>query len=308
MDFLTHGITGVLAARTLPGGHQRSFMIATLIGALAPDLDAVGKLWDPMAPITVHRIATHSFFGGAIVALVVAGLIWHFSHENFARLFGGAYLGVLSHAALDLLTPFGTAILWPLSDRRFALPQHHVIDPIFSTIALTFLIASFKSKERRTSLARIGLTGITLYVLVTAAYQRMAVSSWHGLMESQGIKPIRSAVIPLFPGPFRWLGVAEADQEFYQQPFWLYGSSPGPSIVFAKTKEDLGYAQQLKAVQLFLNFARFPWSRAWSSGTFRIVEYRDLAFADHPLGGPLALQIWLDESGSIRKMELGHRF
>jgi len=311
MDFLTHGITGVLAARTLPGGHQRSIMIAALIGALAPDLDAVGKLWDPMAPITVHRIATHSFFGGAIVALVVAGLIWHFSHENFARLFGGAYLGVLSHVALDLLTPFGTAILWPLSDRRLARPQHHVIDPIFSTIALTFLIASFKSKERRTSLARIGLTGITLYVLVTAAYQRMAVSSWHGLMESQGIKPIRSAVIPLFPGPFRWLGVSETEKGFYQRSFWIYGSNTNPPQFFSKTNTDLRDLEQLREVQVFLSFARFPWKQEVYDRGLRLVEYRDLAFADHPLGilgGPLSLRMWIDESNSVRKVEFGHRF
>lgn len=48
-----------------------------------------------------------------------------------------------------------------------------------------------------------------------------------------------------------------------------------------------------------------------TDGTFRIVEYRDLAFADHPLGvlgGPLSLRIWVDESDSVRKVELGHLF
>jgi membrane-bound metal-dependent hydrolase YbcI (DUF457 family) len=308
MDIVTHGITGILVSLAVPSGHKASVMAAGLIGALAPDLDAIARLWDPMSAITVHRTATHSILGGGIVALAVAGLMWAFRHESFLLLFGGAYLGVLSHAALDLLTPFGTAILWPLSDRRFALSRHHVIDPIFSTIVLTFLIASFKSKQRRTFLARMGLTGIMLYVVVTGAYQRMAVSRWHGLMESHGITPIRSAVIPLFPGPFRWLGVAETDQQFYQQTFWLYRSTPEPPVVFAKTKKDIGHTQQLKSVQHFLNFARFPWKREFREGSYRVIEYRDLAFADHPLGGPLSLQIWTDESGNVIKVEFGHRF
>jgi membrane-bound metal-dependent hydrolase YbcI (DUF457 family) len=81
-------------------------MAAGLIGALAPDLDAVARLWDPMAAVTVHRIGTHSFLGGAIIALALAGFIWRFSQQNFLHLFGVAYLRVLSHTGLDLLTPF----------------------------------------------------------------------------------------------------------------------------------------------------------------------------------------------------------
>lgn len=70
MDIVTHGITGVLVSRALPSGSKGSMMAAGLIGALAPDVDAVARLWDPMAAITVHRIATHSFLGGVVIAAV----------------------------------------------------------------------------------------------------------------------------------------------------------------------------------------------------------------------------------------------
>jgi len=46
-------------------------MAAGLIGALAPDLDVIARLWDPMAAVTVHRTATHSFLGGAVIAVLV---------------------------------------------------------------------------------------------------------------------------------------------------------------------------------------------------------------------------------------------
>ncbi|MFQ5904339.1 MAG: metal-dependent hydrolase [Candidatus Binatia bacterium] len=311
MDIVTHGMMGVLIARTIPTGHRRSMITAALIGALAPDLDAAARLWNPIAAITVHRTATHSLLGGGIVAMVVAGLMRGVSRESFLRLFGVTYLGILSHIGLDLLTSFGTAILWPLTDRRFALAQHYVVDPIFTALILAFLIATFRPKGIRTSLTRISLAGIVLYVLVTGAHQWNAFSRWQGIMESQGIRPIRSIIIPLFPGPFRWLGVSETEEAFYQQSFWLYGSDPGPLRLFSKTNEDLGEMERLKEVKLFLNFARFPWSHIWSEGSFRIVEYRDLAFADHPLGvlgGPLSLRVWVDESGSVRKVELGHLF
>ncbi len=283
-------------------------MAAGLIGALAPDLDVIARLWDSMAAVAVHRTATHSFLDGVTIAVVVAGLMWRFSHQNFLRLLGVAYLGVLSHIGLDLLTPFGTAILWPLTDRRFALAQHYLIDPIFTILALGFLVASFRLKHRRVSLASTGLLAIGLYVVITAAVQRAAFIRWQEFMELQGIVPTRSAILPLFPGPFRWLGVSETEKGFYQQSFRLYGWNTNAPQFFSKTNADLRDLERLREVQVFLGFARFPWKQESYDRGLRLVEYRDLAFADHPLGGPLALRIWLDESASIRKMELGHRF
>lgn len=308
MDIVTHGITGVLISRALPGGSKGSMMAAAIIGGLAPDLDTVARLWDPMAAITVHRIATHSLLGGVLIAGLVAGLVWSFGRESFVRLFGFAYLSLLSHIGSDLLTSFGTAILWPITYRRFALAQHYIIDPIFSVIVLTFLITTFRFKKRGTLLARIGLVGVVLYVLATGVHHWTAVARWQALMDAQGIRPIRSAVLPLFPGPFRWLGVSETEKGFYQQSFRLYGSKNETPHFFPKTSEDLRDLEQLREVKVFLSFARFPWKRKLYDRGLRLVEYRDLAFADHPLGGPLSLRIWLYESGSVKRMELGHRF
>jgi len=308
MDIVTHGITGILFARAVPNGDRRPLMATGLIGALAPDLDVIARLWDPMAAITVHRTATHSFLGGAVIAVVVAGIVWGFRRGNFFHLFGFAYLGLLSHIGSDLLTSFGTAILWPLTDRRFALAQHYLIDPIFTILALAFLAASFRLKQRRVSLASTGLLAIGLYAVITGAVQRTAFIRWQEFMELKGILPTRSAVLPLFPGPFRWLGVSETEKGFYQQSFWLYGSNVNAPHFFSKTNADLRDLERLREVQVFLRFARLPWKHELYERGLRVVEYRDLAFADHPLGGPLALRIWLDESGSIRKMELGHRF
>jgi hypothetical protein len=149
---------------------------------------------------------------------------------------------------------------------------------------------------------------VALYVLTTGALKWIAVSRWQALSDLHGIRPVRSVVLPLFPGPFRWLGVSETEEGFYQQSFRLYGSNTNTPHFFPKTKADLRDLEKLKEVQVFLSFARFPWKQESYDRGLRLVEYRDLAFADHPLGGPLALRIWLNESGSVRKMELGHRF
>jgi len=311
MDIVTHGITGFLVSRAVPSGHKASVMAAGFIGALAPDLDAIARLWDPMAAITVHRAATHSFLGGAVIAAVVAGLAWGLGRNSFFQLFGFAYLGLLSHIGLDLLTSFGTAIFWPLTDRRFALAQHYLIDPIFTILALGFLVASFRLNHRRISLATAGLLAIGLYVVITAAVQRTAFIRWQEFMDLQGILPTRAAVLPLFPGPFRWLGVSETEKGFYQQSFRLYGSNTNTPHFFSKTNVELRDLERLREVQVFLGFARFLWKREVYDRGLRLVEYRELAFADHPLGilgGSLSLRIWIDDANSVRKVEFGHRF
>lgn len=311
MDIVTHGITGLLVSRAQRNGDRSSLMMAGLIGALTPDLDAIAGLWDPMAAVTVHRTATHSFLGGAVIAVLVAGLVWGFRRQNFARLFCFAYLGLLSHIGLDFLTSFGTAFLWPLSDRRFALAQHYLIDPIFTIIALGFLVAGLRLKQRRVSLANTGLLAIGLYVVITAAVQHAAFNRWQQFVQLQGILPTRSTVVPLFPGPFRWLGVSETEAGFYQQSFHLYGSKHETPDFFSKTNGDFRDLEALREVRVFLSFARFPWKRELYDRGLRLVEYRELAFADHPLGvlgGPLSLRIWIDEANSVTKVEFGHRF
>ena len=150
--------------------------------------------------------------------------------------------------------------------------------------------------------------GIALYVLAAGVHKWIAVSRWQAVIQSQGIRAVRSVVIPLFPGPFRWLGISETDKGFYQQSFRLYGSKTDAPHFFSKTNSDLGDLERLREVQGFLRFARFPWKRELYDRGLRVVEYRDLAFADHPLGGPLSLRLWVDESGNVRKFEFGHRF
>ena len=308
MDIVTHGITGVLVSRALPSGHGGSLMAAGPIGALAPDLDVVAQLWDPIAAITIHRTATHSFIGGVLVAGLVAGLLWGFRRERFLRLFGFAYLGLLSHVGSDLLTSFGTTIVWPLSDKRFALAQHYIIDPIFSVIVVTFLIATFRFREKGQSLARIAFMVLAVYALTTGALKSIALSRWQALIDVQGIRPVRSAVLPLFPGPFRWLTVSETAEGFYQQSIRLYGSKIENPHFFSKNDADHRDLERLREVQVFLSFARFPWKQESYDSGLRLVEYRDLAFADHPLGGPLSLRLWIDETNSVKKMEFGHLF
>ncbi|MGH7319546.1 MAG: metal-dependent hydrolase [Candidatus Rokuibacteriota bacterium] len=309
MDVLTHGLAGALVARAVVGPGSWPVVAAAVAGALAPDVDVVARLWDPMAPITVHRTATHSFAGGLPLAGGVAGIVkLRARHLSFPALAGFAYLGVLSHIGLDLLTPFGTAALWPLSPRRFGLGWLYVLDPVVLGLVVGGLLLAWNWTGHRVAAPRWALWMLAAYALVAGMLGGFAVARWEGVLAARGIPSTRVAVVPSFPGPWRWVGVAETDVTLYRASFWLAGGSTPQLASFSKEPLDgLTDLEALPEVQAFRAFARVPWFTATADGDAQVVEFRDLAFQDHPFGGPMALRLRLDRSGAVTDIELGHK-
>jgi inner membrane protein len=140
MDIVSHGLTGLLLARAGTAAPRRPVATAMVVGALSPDLDALAKLWDPLASITVHRVATHSLVGSLALALVSAGLGRAVGEDRFRCFAVLAYVGVMSHLVLDAFTPFGTVLLWPIDSWRWSVGSLHVIDPVVAVILVVGLI------------------------------------------------------------------------------------------------------------------------------------------------------------------------
>lgn len=306
MDIVSHGLAGLVVARASAERLRRAGALAALAGALSPDLDAVAKLWDPMASIVVHRIVTHSFVGGVPLAMALGGLVRLIAGGGFWNLAGFAYAGLLSHIVLDAFTPFGTALLWPLDGRRWSIGSLHVIDPALGVIVVTGLLLTIWWRHLA---ARVALLALGAYLVVGVATMKLAEARWARTLEREAVVTIRRAVVPAVPGPFRWLGVAETSDAAVRTRFWIwdvrYSSStferrqPGPS---------LASVEEHPAVRAFLERARMPWRRAQQDGGAWTIEYEDLAFEDHPFGGPMVLRVRVDGSGAVRSAELDHKF
>lgn len=310
MDVVTHGLIGGLVARAVMARPAWPLAAATVSGALAPDLDVVARLWDPLAPITVHRTVTHSLLGGVPLATGLAAILRLSSpRESFASLAGLAYLGLLSHIGLDLLTPFGTAVLWPLDPRRLALGWLYVIDPIVLGIAAFGLLWVAMRRPHAPQIARAGLAILVVYIVAAGMMATVAARDFARVLRAERIDAVRAAVVPVFPGPLRWVGVAATGDAIFRSRFWIGRPPDEPLQVFQQetAADRLGEVDGLPEVRVFLDFARFPWRTHAREGGAQIVEYRDLAFEDHPFGGPMVLRLHLDRSGAVRAVNLGHR-
>ncbi|GEM_PF-3928614 len=215
MDAITHGLIGGLIARL--GPTEKLGGAATAVGALSaalPDLDYALLLAGPGAYYCHHREATHSLVGGIVIATIVAGLA---NVATGKKAFGTFWLvalaGFLSHILLDALTPFGTLVFFPFSDRRLAGDVLGFIDPWLSLIVFAATAVGFSPRHR----ARAALFGLALvvgYVGGCFGVRQLALSSTRE--EAQGIQGVqRIEVLPVPMLPFVWHGVVDSKGAYY---------------------------------------------------------------------------------------------
>ena len=152
MDPLTHGLTGAAAAQSLADKEkQRPAAVTAFVAALMPDLEFfIHKSSDPLFHIEVHRQFTHSFVFIPAGALLTAALLWWFLRRRltFGELFLFSLLGFATHGLLDAATSYGTELLWPFSDARFAWNLLPIVDPILTLGMAGLAIAAFTYRRR----------------------------------------------------------------------------------------------------------------------------------------------------------------
>ena len=178
MDSFTHLAVGACVGYAVAG--PRLGRKALAFGALAaslPDIDTIvlagGDAW---AEWHHHRGFTHSVFFAGTAGPVLGWLVWRYHNQGrpFEPAGGHDALGawialflacLFSHPLLDVFTIYGTQLLAPLSEARFAISGIGIIDP-FYTIAplLAALLAVAQPKRLLSRIAAI------LALLVSSAY------------------------------------------------------------------------------------------------------------------------------------------
>jgi inner membrane protein len=149
------------------------------LGGLIPDLDVIWSGWgrDSIAYWELHRGVTHSLFFGPVVGTALG---WASGALHARRRAAGGkptqgltsawiavWVGALfTHPLLDTATIYGTQLLAPFSDLRFALPALPIIDPVYTlplliALALAGILGWRSRGAKRATVAALALT--TLY-------------------------------------------------------------------------------------------------------------------------------------------------
>lgn len=272
MDNLTHSLVGLFLARA---GLKRFTARGTAImvlGANAPDFDAVVWFGGPMSYIRWHRNITHSLIAIPFVALLTVAIVRLAGRKPVKWLPATliAIVAVGSHLILDLTNVYGVRLLLPFSGHWFHWDLTPIVDLTIWAIlllavgatALGRLVGSEIGDRRKTSGA--GLAIAALLLLSAYDYGRsLAHDRVAALMDSRIYEGEAPRKTTAFPGmnPLRWMGVAQIANGFVQVPVDLLRSfDPDSAIVFRNSQRTpaVEAAARTEAFQRFEEFVQFP--------------------------------------------------
>jgi inner membrane protein len=249
MDDLTHCLLGAVTAQL--GFRSRIGRDATWVAAGAAiviDADVfVGRAVAAFVPsnpevahLVGHRGLSHSLLMVPVVALAVAGgwwavrRAWHRRRATrqsesaapaapaaavpFGLLYACIFLATLTHPLLDWCTSYGTDLLAPLVDARFAADCIAIIDVIFTPLLALTLLACYVIRKRgwgeraATLVGRVGLALAIGYLCAGRAMHDRAIHLALGQTGDTGV--IRADAYPAIGTIFLWRVVVETDSQW----------------------------------------------------------------------------------------------
>jgi inner membrane protein len=220
MDTLTHALSGaLLACATVPAERHkgslslRQRMAAGFAAAAFPDCDFGLRLIDTLTYLNLHRGFTHSVVMLPVWSLGLSLLFAAFTRGqvHWRAFYGVALLGIGIHIVQDLITSYGTMVFSPFSNWKPAIPLAFILDPYFTAIVVTGLLASALWAPRRHP-AVIALAALAGYVALQAVLHQQATRIGEAYAAVRGFTDSEVQALPQPLSPFNWkIIVSSAD-------------------------------------------------------------------------------------------------
>jgi inner membrane protein len=328
MDLITHAGLGALSARTLKARLPLRWSLgAAVLGAVLPDSDFVLLLVDPLSFHAYwHRSSTHSLVMLPLWGALPGWLLYRVSRRRqpFLLLWLYACLGVASHIALDMMTAWDIALLWPVGDWRVSLGWLFIIDPWFTVPLLAGLVAALRWQPA----AWLGWLWLALWLGWSASNKQEARERAAEFATTLDL-PARVEAWPQPFSPYHWKLLASTDEGHWQahahlgeQPSplaslwphpWLRGAAGSYRPLgessweyhsrFAGPKDDGDLARQLwrsNTLRDFRSFARHP-ARFRSDDTPECIWFTDLLYVIPEQRPPFIYGACRDEQGNWQR-------
>lgn len=288
MDNLTHSMTAAITAKFVDRGsaeekasRARTFFWLMIASVNFPDLDVVMALFrDPILTIKTHRWITHSVLAAPLFAAIPAAVFYRFSRiKNFRLLWLVSLVGIYLHIISDLVTPYGTMLLAPLSNHRFTLSSQFIIDLYFTFGLLAFILLGRYHVACRKFWHKAGLIFMVTYLMGTFCLHEYAHARVRRAASESHTEHLKISALPLPLSIFDWVGLVQTKTGVQRAFFTLFDDK--------LTFEDLRYAddafarqaQQHAQAQWYMNFAHHPLVQSYTQGDNHVVEIHDLQFS-----------------------------
>ena len=301
MDNITHTLTGLALANAGLNRKTRYATLALVIGSNLPDLDVVWSLGGGATYLKYHRGITHSIFGAAVLAALLAAVIYYLGKRASppkkgppldARWLGWICLIALEgHVLMDFSNSYGVRLFMPFSSRWYAWDIMFIFDPLllaaliagFALPAL-FRLISEEVGAHKPGFQRGAIFSLSFLVLLwglrTVAHHRVVQQLDSHVYGEEN--PIQVGAFPVPVNPFEWIGVVETGSAYRIILADAMDSDVAISHarVFFKPESTpaLEVAEKTRTAAIFLDFARFPWPNVSETERGYDVSIRDLRF------------------------------
>jgi inner membrane protein len=314
MDPLTHGLLGASIGQALCGRAlgRRALVWGAVLG-MAPDLDVLARPLGPLAEWIWHRGPTHGLWVGPVVGPLLGYGLWRRKGGALRAWIGLAVVSLLSHPLLDLWTTYGTQLLAPFSNRRFALDAVAIVDPAYSLTLAAGLVVGLGaglagSRSRRAGWAALAISSLYLGLGLWVNGRAEAIARAQLAAKEVSVWDV-TAYPTLLQLPFRRIVARSGDDV---RVGWLSVMRPRP-IEWESFKQAGGplveAARSSPEAQVFEWFAMgeaTPRVERASDGS--VVEFDDLRYGlpGAPRDGFWGVRVRLDAAG--RPLGPGERF
>ena len=217
MDPCSQGLIGAsLACSKAKKKDLKSASFFGFIGGVSADLDIlIRSANDSLLFIEYHRHFSHSLFFVPFGALLVTMFLYIFfkNKQSFKNIYLFVTLGFLTHGLLDACTSYGTNIFWPFSEKRVSLNIISIIDPIYTSVLLIFLIAGILTKS--TKYVSLGILISVLYLFLGFFQKNRVDQSIQNVAEERNHIISRKLFNPTIGNNILWRSIYQSNNYYY---------------------------------------------------------------------------------------------
>ncbi len=202
MDPVTHGVIG-LAISSFSGSPvalSNPVSLGCAIGAMAPDIDIIGKVWGDYVYLKHHRGITHSVpVLVGLAAIITGGLALFYNDFPTFQVFLWTFIGCLSHTIFDILNSYGAKLFMPFTKRKSTIGILMLYDPVVTLLALLLIF-------NKNSSPWFYLTILSIFVmyLFSRWLIKQRVVQFVEKHYSHGYKIINIEILPALMAFYKW--------------------------------------------------------------------------------------------------------
>ncbi|MCM8556354.1 metal-dependent hydrolase [Sphingomicrobium sediminis] len=272
MDNITHSLAGALLGQMGLKRLTARAMPTLIIAANLPDIDALTLILGGNEHLAHRRGITHGPIAMVVLPIILTGLVllydkWRPAKETVKPgwILACAFIGCLSHPALDWLNVYGIRFLEPFSDEWYAGDTLFIID-IWVWLALLGGIHFSRGIEKRGG-RRFGFPAALSFILISAYIVGNGWLTGQAETQSREIVGKQYRIIPervvAAPVPFEFWR-----REIYWRGGYLYGSGeygfPDGALLTGRPEPisfdhpALAAARDRDDVEAYLFWSRMP--------------------------------------------------